>query len=334
MQMFLPKINFPKNKTPSGRHMFTKEEDTYLKFLVSVFGTSQWEVVASMIGNRTARQCRERYKNYLSPSINNSPWTPEEDVVLLTKYSQLGPKWSQISTFFNGRTDVMVKNRYSTLTSKNITQTNTAPNQSYDLPDNVNELLKSHPPPMTTFNGNLSSASSTANFTSFSGSNTFANAAINGIRPQALSSSSSCHPLPPMMHCSSHQPSCFNYNFNINNCNSYNSIHNIQKAQQGHQFNFNIPNKIPAFPNNSSEGTNQNSNVIPKTTNTEIEETKFTFNEITENGEMSEEEEYFNAVELAQSIHPIKTETHQTKEPEVDIFEMFDSNFNEFEFVL
>ena len=119
MQVFLPKINFPRNKTQSGRHMFTKEEDTYLLYLVSVFGTNQWNVIASLIGSRNARQCRERYKHYLSPHINNSPWTSEEDFILLSKYEQLGPRWAKIASFFNGRTDVAVKNRYTALLREN-----------------------------------------------------------------------------------------------------------------------------------------------------------------------------------------------------------------------
>ena len=118
MQVFFPKINFPRNKTQSGRHMFTKEEDTYLLYLVSVFGTNQWNVIASLIGSRNARQCRERYKHYLSPHINNSPWTSEEDFILLSKYEQLGPRWAKIASFFNGRTDVAVKNRYTALVAK------------------------------------------------------------------------------------------------------------------------------------------------------------------------------------------------------------------------
>ena len=99
--------------------MFTKEEDTYLLYLVSVFGTNQWNVIASLIGSRNARQCRERYKHYLSPHINNSPWTSEEDFILLSKYEQLGPRWAKIASFFNGRTDVAVKNRYTALLREN-----------------------------------------------------------------------------------------------------------------------------------------------------------------------------------------------------------------------
>jgi hypothetical protein len=64
------------------------------------------------LGNRTARQCRERYKNYLAPSIRIAPWTPEEDALLLQKYRELGPKWSQMTSFFGQRSAVSLKNHY------------------------------------------------------------------------------------------------------------------------------------------------------------------------------------------------------------------------------
>ncbi|OHS95623.1 Myb-like DNA-binding domain containing protein [Tritrichomonas foetus] len=104
--------------TPSGRHMFTKDEDTLLKYLVAQHGTNKWSLIASIIGNLTARQCRERYKNYLSPTINSDPWSPEEDLILAQKYMLLGPKWSLISTFFKGRTHVSIKNRFNLLAAK------------------------------------------------------------------------------------------------------------------------------------------------------------------------------------------------------------------------
>jgi hypothetical protein len=61
---------------------------------------------------RNARQCRERWKHYLEPSINRGEWTEAEDDLLVSKHRELGPKWSQISAFFVSRTAVDLKNRY------------------------------------------------------------------------------------------------------------------------------------------------------------------------------------------------------------------------------
>ncbi|OHT10932.1 r2r3-MYB transcription factor [Tritrichomonas foetus] len=109
---------FPSRPTPSGRQMFTKEEDIYLQFLVRRHGEKNWNVVAALMGNRTARQCRDRYRNYLSPCINVSKWTEEEDRVLIAKHREIGPHWKKIATFFNSRTDVNIKNRFNYLMSR------------------------------------------------------------------------------------------------------------------------------------------------------------------------------------------------------------------------
>ena len=112
------RVLFPRKQTPSGRQTFTAEEDTYLKFLVFKYGDFDWNLIASMMGNRTARQCRERYKNYLAPNLNSSKWTSEEDNLLLQKYAEFGSKWTMISQYFNNRTVVNVKNRCNYLISR------------------------------------------------------------------------------------------------------------------------------------------------------------------------------------------------------------------------
>jgi hypothetical protein len=40
------------------------------------------------------------------------PWSQSEDDLLRQKHSEFGPKWAQISPFFNGRSDVALKNRW------------------------------------------------------------------------------------------------------------------------------------------------------------------------------------------------------------------------------
>ena len=95
-----------------------QEEDNKIKHLVQINGEKAWKVIASEFPDRSPRQCRERWKNYLSPTVRNLPWTPEEDAKLAELFSQFGPQWAKIASLFNARTDVNVKNRWSYLKRK------------------------------------------------------------------------------------------------------------------------------------------------------------------------------------------------------------------------
>jgi hypothetical protein len=72
-----------------------------------------WRVIANFMGNRSPRQCRERYKNYLAPTVRVDPWSPEEETLLLEKFREMGPKWAQMTEFFPDRTAVSIKNHYA-----------------------------------------------------------------------------------------------------------------------------------------------------------------------------------------------------------------------------
>ncbi|KAH0787709.1 Myb-like DNA-binding domain containing protein [Histomonas meleagridis] len=97
---------------------FNEEEDERLKEVVSRLGDYDWNLIAQEMPGRNARQCKERWSYYLSPSLNTSPWTEEEDKLLLLKQRELGSKWVKISKFFLNRTDAMVKNRFQVLMRK------------------------------------------------------------------------------------------------------------------------------------------------------------------------------------------------------------------------
>ncbi|KAH0792654.1 Myb-like DNA-binding domain containing protein [Histomonas meleagridis] len=113
------KPKWPKPKIGGNlRHKFTKQEDETLKRIVQQHGEGNWSIIASCMKNRTARQCRERYKNYLSPNIKNDPWSPEEELLLEEKYAELGPRWAKIALYFENRSDVNVKNHWTAMTNR------------------------------------------------------------------------------------------------------------------------------------------------------------------------------------------------------------------------
>jgi hypothetical protein len=101
-----------------SRAKFSPAEDARLRNIVLAMRKVNWRVVAQIMGNRSPRQCRERFKNYLEPSLRTADWTAEEDALLLEKFAELGPKWSQMTAFFNRRSGVSLKNHYAKISQR------------------------------------------------------------------------------------------------------------------------------------------------------------------------------------------------------------------------
>jgi hypothetical protein len=97
---------------------FTPAEDDLLRSIIRVHSTANWNLIAEHVGGKSARQCKERWVNYLMPELNLFPWFPDDDALLLQKYCELGSKWAKIAKFFPNRTDGMVKNRFHLLERK------------------------------------------------------------------------------------------------------------------------------------------------------------------------------------------------------------------------
>jgi hypothetical protein len=97
-----------------SRRKFTPEEDAALADEVERLGDSAWREVADNLPGRTARQCRERWQNYIASPANSDPWTEAEDALLIEKADECGHRWKQISAFLPGRKETDVKNRWHT----------------------------------------------------------------------------------------------------------------------------------------------------------------------------------------------------------------------------
>lgn len=103
----------------SHKSKFTKEDDRLLMELVNGMDPVDWAVVASKMRNRNSRQCRERWQNYLNPSLVQSEWSPEDDGLILQKYNELGHRWNAISRFFKGRSGNSIRNRFMMIQRRN-----------------------------------------------------------------------------------------------------------------------------------------------------------------------------------------------------------------------
>jgi hypothetical protein len=91
---------------------FEPFEDALLLDIVSRLGASNWSEIAAYIQGRNARQCRERWTNYVNPNLAKNEWTEAEDEILLQTYQEIGPKWFVITGLLPGRGKNSVKNRY------------------------------------------------------------------------------------------------------------------------------------------------------------------------------------------------------------------------------
>jgi hypothetical protein len=100
------------HKQTVARRPFQPAEDALLLQILQTREFLNWDLVAQQFSGRTARQCRERWMNYLSPRVRTGQWTREEDERLVALVSEYGRSWSVLSRLFDGRSDNDVKNRW------------------------------------------------------------------------------------------------------------------------------------------------------------------------------------------------------------------------------
>lgn len=99
------------------RRKFTPEEDHQLKKLIAKYGAKKWNQIALAMPGRSGRQCRDRFANYLNPTLTNGEWSKSEDILLEQKVAQFGQHWNVIAKYFKGRSPNNVKNRWYTYIS-------------------------------------------------------------------------------------------------------------------------------------------------------------------------------------------------------------------------
>lgn len=70
------------------------------------------KVIPDLDLERTAKQVKDHYVNYLRPDINKDPWTLEDDLLLIELLRSYGKNWKLIEDRMGGRTQNQIKNRY------------------------------------------------------------------------------------------------------------------------------------------------------------------------------------------------------------------------------
>lgn len=94
------------------RKYFTEEEDQLLIAAAISYNQSSWNTISQHIPGKTPKQCRDRWMNYLRPSLKFDPWTNQEDNLLISLVNIHGTHWTKMKQYFPGRSTNSIKNRW------------------------------------------------------------------------------------------------------------------------------------------------------------------------------------------------------------------------------
>ena len=97
---------------------WSKSEDEKLKSLVEKHGEDNWKKIAENFPERKYQQVRQRWIYTLNPEISKTPWSKQEDELIILKQNEIGNKWNEIAKFFPGRTGKSIRDRWRKVTLK------------------------------------------------------------------------------------------------------------------------------------------------------------------------------------------------------------------------
>ncbi|KAK0637391.1 Homeodomain-like protein, partial [Bombardia bombarda] len=105
----------PPRPTTVNTGMWSTPEDERLREAVARHGT-RWVSVAADVGTRNGEQCAKRWNDYVNPDLDHSPWSADEDRILLPLVALYGHNWKLMAqNFLQARAPLSIKNRYSLL---------------------------------------------------------------------------------------------------------------------------------------------------------------------------------------------------------------------------
>ena len=128
-----------KEKRTKINRRFKAEEDELLRELVLKYGENDWKRISKLMKNRSVRQCKDRWLQYLSPNANRTPWTVSEETELLSLVKKFGKDWKIIAYSFPGRPISQLRNKYKTVEGRYLTKPKKEKTVNIEIPKKVVE---------------------------------------------------------------------------------------------------------------------------------------------------------------------------------------------------
>jgi hypothetical protein len=102
------------------KRFFSPEDDAILRELKTNSPELPWAEISERMTGFTPRQLRERWCNYVSPTLKTSQWTESEDEILTRLYDEIGPRWGLIASHMGNRSVPDIKNRFQSMHNRSL----------------------------------------------------------------------------------------------------------------------------------------------------------------------------------------------------------------------
>jgi hypothetical protein len=96
-----------------------KGEDKILLEGIKRLGKQWSQIARCCFKDRTPKQIRDRYTNYLNPTIRKGTFEESEDLSVIQLYRRFGPKWTVIQRHMPFRSADAIKNRFNSSIKRN-----------------------------------------------------------------------------------------------------------------------------------------------------------------------------------------------------------------------